>query len=69
MKTFMIISEKTKLSKIAEVVEKLPLGEEIEFSYRFDEHVFTRKFDTSLPILDINIDVLIWMTKCQLESM
>ena len=64
-----IINEKTKLSEIAKVIEMLPLGEKLECIYRFDEHVFTRKFDTSLPILDINIDVLIWMTKCQLESM
>ena len=64
----MIITEKTKLSEIAKVIEELPLGEFREFEYHLDDHIFTGRFNTNLPIIELNQAILKWIDKCQQEA-
>lgn len=59
------ITENTKLSEIAALIETLPLGDRVKFTYHFGGQVFRKVVNSNRPIIEINVEVLKWMAACQ----
>lgn len=68
MNYYLIIQETTKLSTIAKYIENMPMGELINVEYYLGDHIYSTQLDSSKPTIDLNIQVLEWMLKCQVES-
>ena len=60
------ISDETKLSQIAKFIENLSMGTIVSFSYQIADINYTKRINSSKPILEINKEILLWMENCQL---